>query len=68
MVCTTWKKEHEDDSQSEIIQTCKISLGNLHTRLIRADIIDIHPCNDLHTFKIEHEDEDYSESEIIQAL
>ena len=34
--------------------------------IVIADVVKIHPCNDLHTCKMEHEDD--SESEIIQTF
>ena len=63
---------HEDDSESESHSTCKItfSVCNLHkldwSQYSRADMIEIHPSNDLHTCKMEHEDD--SEREIFQFV
>ena len=62
--------EHEDDSESEIVQLVNISIKKTYSLDLSqysiAGVIKIHPCNGLHTCKME--DKDDSESEIIQTF
>ena len=65
----TFKTEHEDDSESEIIQLVKYF--NLKTYVLqsmysKADMMDNHPRKVLRTCKMEHDD--YSESETFQVI
>ena len=59
--------EHEDDSESEIFQLVKNSFSITYildsSQYSRADIMDMHPRNDLYT---KHEVD--RESKIIQLL
>ena len=50
--------EHEDESESEIVQLISLKTYILdYSKYSIADIIIIHPCNGLHTCKKECEDD-----------